>query len=83
MEKELMQETTRKSISAIQDDVHLAQRRARTDANYYALAQEAEANKVLLTEAYLEYANILSLGNNTKVYFGDKIPNLFVDKARK
>jgi len=82
MEKELMQETTKKTISAVQDETHLAKERAWTDAIYYKQVKEADANTALLTAEYLDYMHILALANNTKVYFGDKVPNLFVDKQR-
>jgi regulator of protease activity HflC (stomatin/prohibitin superfamily) len=83
MEKELMQETTRKTISAVQDQTHLAKERSWTDAVFYKQVKEADANTALLTAPYLDYMHILALANNTKVYFGDKVPSLFVDKQRK
>ena len=45
--------------------------------------KEADSNKGLLTAEYLEYMHILAMSNNTKVYFGEKMPNLFVDKTTK
>lgn len=34
----------------------------------------AEADKARLTPEYLQLQLILALANNTKIYFGDKIP---------
>jgi len=82
MDKELKEETTKKEISSLQDEMHLAKEKSFSDAIFYKQMKEAESNEALLTKEYLEYMHILSLSNNTKVYFGDKIPNLFVDKTR-
>jgi len=43
--------------------------------------KEADSNAALLSDSYLEFLRIQSLANNTKIYFGDKIPSLYVDKA--
>ncbi len=83
MDKELMQEKTKKDISAIQDETHQARERAFADAVYYKQTKEAESNKALLSAEYLEYMHILALSNNTKVYFGEKIPSLLMDKSRR
>jgi hypothetical protein len=45
--------------------------------------QEAEANEQRLTPAFLEYVHILALSNNTKVYFGDKLPNMMIEKGAR
>ena len=45
--------------------------------------KEADANGKLLTGNYLEYIRIQSLSNNTKIYFGDKIPEMYVNNAQK
>jgi len=82
MGKELMQGEARQKIAAIEDSVHLNRERSITDAIYYKQLKEAEANQALLTENYLNYMHILALSNNTKVYFGDKIPNMYIDKTR-
>jgi len=39
--------------------------------------REAEANKLKYTENYLKYVLYTSLANNTKIFFGEKIPNIF------
>lgn len=82
MEKELMEETAKRNISRIEDEIHLNRERALSDAAYYKQMKESESNSHLLTTEYLEYMHILALSNNTKVYFGEKMPNLFVDKSR-
>jgi hypothetical protein len=36
-------------------------------------------NEQLLTKAYLDYISINMLTNVNKIYFGEKIPNIFID----
>ena len=70
-------------IQTILDKVHINKERARSDAKYYAAMKEADANSKLLTANYLEYKRIESLSNNTKIYFGDKIPEMYVNNANQ
>lgn len=51
--------------------------KAFSDAVYYKQVKEAEANEKLLTPAFLEHMRTLSIANNTKIFFGEKIPNMF------
>ena len=70
-------------IQTILDKVHIDRERARSDAEYYSAMKQADANAQLLTDAYLEYKRIESLSNNTKIYFGDKIPEMYVNNNQK
>jgi len=81
MDKELMEQQTKQKIAGIEDQIHLNREKAYSDAIYYKQLQESEVNKELLTPEYLEYMHILSLSNNTKVYFGEKIPSMYIDKT--
>lgn len=81
MEKEIAINKAEQEIQAILDKVHISKERARSDAQYYGAMKEADANSKLLTDAYLEYIRIQSLANNTKIYFGDKIPEMYVNRG--
>lgn len=81
MAKLLMEGEARQNIAAIEDSVNLNRQKALSDASFYKQVKEAEANEKLLTAEYLEYMHILAMSNNTKVYFGDKIPNMYIDKT--
>jgi len=83
MEQQLMQAEARQQIATLEDAIHLNKEKSFSDALFYKQVKEAEANQNLLTESYLEYMHILALSNNTKVYFGEKIPNLFMNKNGK
>ncbi|ETW00293.1 hypothetical protein, variant 1 [Aphanomyces invadans] len=77
MIKEIAEKESIQKIHAIEDIMHVDREKAWADAAYYRAMREAEANAGRLTEAFLEYTRILSLTNNTKIYFGEKIPTIF------
>lgn len=72
MEKESLQR-----MAAIEDEMHLAREKSRSDADYYQMAKQAEANKLLLTKEYLELEKYKALSQNTKVFYGPDIPKMF------
>ena len=72
MEKESLQR-----MASIEDEMHLAREKSRSDADFYQMERQAEANKLLLTREYLELEKYKSLSQNSKVYFGQDIPKLF------
>lgn len=75
LEKESMQKMER-----INDEVHLAKEKSRADAEYYKVQKLAEANKLLLSQSYLELKRIEAMSVNNKVYFGPDIPNMFINE---
>ena len=64
-------------MSAIADEMHVNHEKARADAALYWATKEAEANAKKLTPQFLQYTLLTSLANNTKIYFGEKIPTMF------
>lgn len=46
------------------------------------ITREAEANKAKLTPEYLQLAFMQAIANNTKLYFGEKVPNMLLDLHR-
>ncbi|KAJ1521610.1 hypothetical protein ONE63_003259 [Megalurothrips usitatus] len=77
MEKESLQR-----MAQIEDEMHIARQKSRSDAEFYQLQKQAEANKLLLTPEYLELAKYKSITDNSKIYFGPNIPNMFVQGDR-
>ncbi|CAH0564067.1 unnamed protein product [Brassicogethes aeneus] len=73
MEKESLQR-----ISQIEDEMHLAKQKSMADAEFYKLTQQAEVNKLLYTPQFLELKKYESLALNSKVYFGNEIPQTFI-----
>jgi len=78
-DKEILQKEAEQKKRAIDDQIFLSQQRAVADAGHYELTKRAEANKLLYTEEFLRYVLYTSLANNTKIYFGEKIPTIFID----
>jgi erlin len=58
--------------------MHIAQQRSRSDAEYYQMQRQADANTVLLTPQYLELRKYEAIAHNNKIFFGNDIPNMFV-----
>merc|ERR1719187_278612 len=73
MEKESMQK-----MSKIEDETHLARKRAHADAEFYTIEKEAESNKLLLTAEYLELKRLQAIASNNKIFYGEKIPSMFL-----
>merc|ERR1719412_1986946 len=75
LEKESVQKMER-----IDDTIHLAREKSKSDAEHYRLQKVSEANKLLYTPEFIEIKRIESLANNQKVYFGPDIPTMFVNQ---
>merc|ERR1719410_653006 len=75
MEKEMEQKN-----NEIEDTIHLAREKAKTDAEFYRVQKQAEANKLLYTSEFIEIKKFESLTNNQKVYFGPDIPTMFFNQ---
>lgn len=72
MEKESLQR-----MAAIEDEMHLAREQSRSDADYYQMKKQAEANKLLLSPEFLELKKYEALAKNSKVFYGQDIPKMF------
>ena len=82
-ERKIMEKESNQKISEIEDSMHLAKEKSKSDAEYYRVQRVAEANKLLLTPEYIEMKRIESLSNNQKVYFGPDIPTMFVNQKEE
>uniref|UniRef100_A0A671PZX9 Erlin-1 n=1 Tax=Sinocyclocheilus anshuiensis TaxID=1608454 RepID=A0A671PZX9_9TELE len=80
-QQKVMEKETEKKISEIEDSAFLAREKARADAEYYTAAKFAEANRLKLTPEYLELIKYQAIAANSKIYFGQDIPNMFVDNS--
>uniref|UniRef100_A0A8C6TYC2 Erlin-1 n=1 Tax=Neogobius melanostomus TaxID=47308 RepID=A0A8C6TYC2_9GOBI len=78
-QQKIMEKETEKKISEIEDAAFLAREKARADAEYYTAAKSAEANTLKLTPEYLELMKYQAIAANSKIYFGQDIPNMFVE----
>ena len=76
MKKKIMEKEAEQKIAKLEDEISGAHQKAKSDAEYYRIIHEAEANNKRLTKEFIEYTRIVAMSNNTKVYFGNKIPNM-------
>lgn len=80
-EQKIMEKESLQRIAQIEDEMHLAREKSRADAEAYMLKQQAEVNKALFTKEYLELKKYESLAQNSKVYFGTEIPQMFLNSC--
>uniref|UniRef100_I3KFW7 ER lipid raft associated 2 n=1 Tax=Oreochromis niloticus TaxID=8128 RepID=I3KFW7_ORENI len=79
--QKVMEKETEKKISAIEDGAFLARQKAKADAEFYTAQRAAEANKLKLTPEYLQLMKYKAIAANSKIYFGNDIPQMFVDSG--
>ncbi|XP_069842934.1 erlin-2 [Dendropsophus ebraccatus] len=79
--QKVMEKETEKKISEIEDSAFLAREKARADAEFYTAERLAEANKLKLTPEYLQLMKYQAIAANSKIYFGNDIPNMFMDTS--
>lgn len=77
-EQKIMEKESLQRIAQIEDEMHLARQKSHADAEFYKLKQQAEVNKMLYTPEFLEMKKYESLAQNSKVYFGNRIPQMYV-----
>ncbi|XP_071105089.1 erlin-1-like [Haliotis cracherodii] len=78
-EQKVMEKESEKRMSLIEDSTHLAREKAKADAESYKAQMEADSNMKKLTPEYLEMMKYQSIAQNSKIYFGNSIPGIFLD----
>jgi len=81
-QKKILGKESEKRIAEIEAEMHLARERSLADANKYKSETEAVSNKIKLTPEYLQYSMYQALAQNTKIYFGNSIPNIFTSEIK-
>ncbi|XP_033228201.1 erlin-1-like [Belonocnema kinseyi] len=76
-DQKIMEKESLQRIASIEDEMHLAREKSRSDADFYQMKRQAEANKLLLSNEYLELKKYDALSQNSKIYFGQEIPKMF------
>lgn len=80
-EKLIMEKESMQKMAKIEDEMHLAKEKSRTDAESYRIERQALSNKLLFTPEFLELKRYEALSSNQKIYFGPSIPNTFVTSS--
>eukprot|EP01102_Stenamoeba_stenopodia_P012483 TRINITY_DN3957_c0_g1_i1.p1 TRINITY_DN3957_c0_g1~~TRINITY_DN3957_c0_g1_i1.p1 ORF type:complete len:309 (+),score=91.45 TRINITY_DN3957_c0_g1_i1:120-1046(+) len=83
IEQQIQDKAGRQKMAQIEDETYLNHQKALTDAEFYRLTKEAEANQKKLTREFLELERHRSIANNTKIYFGPSVSSLFLDYMEK
>ncbi|XVE74339.1 hypothetical protein DITRI_Ditri12bG0009200 [Diplodiscus trichospermus] len=80
MEQKLMEKESARWQEEIENQMYMAREKSLADAHFYRAMKEAEANKLKLTPEFLELKFIEAIADNTKIFFGDKVPNMVLDQ---
>lgn len=80
MNQRVTEKQSFKRQQEIENEIYLAREKSLADANYYRVMKEAEANRLKLTPQFLELKFIEAIANNTKMFFGEKVPNMVMDQ---
>lgn len=78
-EKKVAEMEAKQRMETIQDEISLQRVKKAADASLYQKGLEAQSNEQLLTPEYLQMLSIKMMANIHKIYFGEKIPNFYVD----
>merc|ERR1719348_2336673 len=79
-EQNILEKESQQKMETINDQMHVAKEKSKTDAEFYKIQKQAEANKLLLNKEFLELKRIEAMASNNKVYFGPDIPNMFISE---
>jgi regulator of protease activity HflC (stomatin/prohibitin superfamily) len=82
LERSLKHQHNQQLLATIENEMLSAKAKAEADAQLYRMAKEAEANKLRLTPELLQWEAVRALANNTKIFWGDKLPSLYADGAK-
>ncbi|XWS69630.1 hypothetical protein CRYUN_Cryun04dG0195300 [Craigia yunnanensis] len=80
MEQKLMEKDSARRQQEIENQIYIAREKSLADADFYRVMKEAEANLLKLTPEFLELKFIEAIADNTKIFFGEKVPNMVLDQ---
>jgi len=79
LEMQLADKQQQQRLAEIENEMLLAQAKAAADAEFYRAQREAEANALRITPELIQLEAVRAIANNSKIYFGEKIPSMFAD----
>ncbi|XP_028761929.1 erlin-2-B-like [Neltuma alba] len=80
MEQKLAEKEGSRRQQEIENLMYLEREKSLADADFYRVTKEAEANRLKLTPEFLELKFIEAIADNTKIFFGDKLPHMIFDQ---
>merc|ERR1712185_465974 len=81
LERALKQKDNEQQLATIQNEMVAARSKAEADAELYRATKEAESNRIRLTPEFLQLEAVRALANNTKVFWGERLPSIYIDGA--
>lgn len=81
-ERKVKEKESIRKMEEIEDHIHLAKEKSKTDAEFYKIQKQADANRLLFTQEYLELKKYEAAATNRKVYFGPQLPNIYFASDR-
>jgi len=79
LEMQTKQKEAEQIRQRIDNEMHKEKQEALADAQKYYVEKEAEANQAKLTPEYLAMVMFENLAKNTKIYYGESIPQMFLE----
>ncbi|OXA41350.1 erlin-2-B [Folsomia candida] len=83
LEQRVLEKESLKTMAAIEDEMFFNREKMHADAERYRKEKLGEGNAIILTPEYLELKRIEAITTNTKMYFGNNIPNMFLGESFK
>ncbi|XP_035715857.1 erlin-2 isoform X2 [Folsomia candida] len=83
LEQRVLEKESLKTMAAIEDEMFFNREKMHADAERYRKEKLGEGNSLILTPEYLELKRIEAITTNTKMYFGNNIPNMFLGESFK
>merc|ERR1712146_835999 len=79
LEKQLTEKQNLQRMEQIANEMIVAKAKAQADSEFYRAQKEAAANRVRITPELIQLEAVRAIANNTKMYFGDKLPSVFLE----
>lgn len=76
-EQKIMEKESERKIADIEVTMHVNKEKSLADAAFYKAQKETESNMAKLTPEYLQMIKYEALAKNTKIFFGNSIPQMF------
>jgi len=79
VEKTILEKQGEQKRQRVENEMHLGKQRALAEATRYRILKEAEANAKKLTPELLKLALYQGVTNNTKIFYGKNVPEVFLN----
>lgn len=81
MQKKVANKNAEKQMEEIENEIYRLREQNKADAKHYGIMKQIEAEQAQLTPQYLQKIAIEALAQNTKLYFGNSIPQFLSENV--